>query len=372
MAPLDEVASLAHLAAIVEGSDDAIVSKDLDGRILSWNRGAQQMFGYTAAEAIGKPMTILFPAGREGEEDAILANIRAGHKVDHYETVRRRKDGRLIDVSVTVSPIRDATGRVVAASKVARDITHRKRAEEALRHSNERLRQLDDERREMLNAVAHELLTPLTPILLQLQYLRELGADPERLARSLELMDRNLKRLHNLVRQVLDVARLDWQKRSIRRSDTDLCVLLGECAETYRPAAERAGIRLDLECPGALPAALDPDRITQVLHNLLSNALKFTLDGGRILIHAEARASPAGPAVHVAVTDTGLGFTADQRRRMFQPFYRGHDRPGTGLGLYISKAIVELHGGELTADSAGPGQGARMAFWLPVVAPAAH
>ena len=155
----------ARLAALVESSDDAIVSKDLNGVITSWNAGAQRLFGYTAEEAMGQPVTLLIPPERFDEEPGVLARIRRGEKVDHYETVRRRKDGTLIDVSLTVSPIRNYRGEVVGASKIARDITESKHAAETLRHANRR-------KDEFLAMLAHELRNPLAPILVSLEILR--------------------------------------------------------------------------------------------------------------------------------------------------------------------------------------------------------
>ena len=154
-----------RLAALVESSDDAIVSKDLNGVITSWNAGAQRLFGYTAEEAVGQSVTLLIPPERYDEEPGVLARIRRGDKVDHYETVRRRKDGRLIDVSLTVSPIRNYKGEVVGASKIARDITESKHAAEMLRHANRR-------KDEFLAMLAHELRNPLAPILVSLEILR--------------------------------------------------------------------------------------------------------------------------------------------------------------------------------------------------------
>ena len=353
---------MAHLAAIIEGSDDAIASKDLRGRILSWNPGAERIFGYTAAEAVGQPMTLVFPPDRLAEETHILAQIAAGRKVDHYETVRLRKDGALVHVSVTVSPIRNARGDIVAASNVARDITERKRMEGRLRELADSLQRLDRDRVQFLNMVAHELRTPLTPILVQLAYLQRARPDPEQAAEPLRLMERNMARLSSLVEQVLDIARREGGTMALQRRPTDLCALIDETAHTFAPAAQEAGVRLAVACPPGMVVHADPDRLAQVLTNLLSNALKFTGRGGRIEVAAE----PGADGPRVTVRDTGAGFSAEQASRLFQPFVQVHEgREGSGLGLFISRSIVRHHGGELWASSPGPGQGAAFTLRLP-------
>jgi two-component system, chemotaxis family, CheB/CheR fusion protein len=365
---LGEAERLAHLAAIVAGSDDAIASKDLRGRILTWNPGAQRIFGFTPEEAIGRPMTIIFPPDRLAEEDVILAKIGRGEKVDHYETVRRRKDGTLVDVSVTVSPIRNAQGTIVAASKIARDITERRRLEEHLRTTNEWLKQVDQDRVQFLNMVAHELRTPLTPIMLQLTYLRRGRPDEQQTAEALQLMERNMVRLTSLVEQVLEVSRRETGSLPLHRRDTDLCALADEAVRTFAPIAAEAGVRLTASCPQGVVAPVDPDRIAQVLANLLSNALKFTPRGGTVSMAVEGDAD----TVRLSVRDDGAGFTAEQGSRLFQPFVQVHQgREGSGLGLYISRSIVRQHGGELVAASPGPGSGASFTVTLPRAGPAA-
>src|SRR5690349_3052412 len=152
------------LAAIIESSDDAIISKDLNGIILSWNEGAERLFGYTSSEAIGRPITLIIPLERHGEETEILAKLRRGERIDHYETVRMAKDGRLMDISVTSSPVRDRDGRIVGASKVARDITLKKQSEALVRETARKLEAADRAKTEFLATLAHEPRNPLAPI----------------------------------------------------------------------------------------------------------------------------------------------------------------------------------------------------------------
>jgi PAS domain S-box-containing protein len=205
----------ALLAAIIESSDDAIVSKTLDGVIQSWNRAAEVMFGYTAAEAIGRHITLIIPAELHHEEDEILAKLRRGERIAHYETIRRTKDGRDLNISLTVSPIRDASGRVIGASKVARDITERK----SLERERERLLQWErDTRKQLSDAVsardefiavaAHELRNPLHVVHLTLQLLQRATTDSPRIAELVEKAGFQLRRLNTLVERLLDVTRV--------------------------------------------------------------------------------------------------------------------------------------------------------------------
>lgn len=362
---MDGDTRLAHLAAIVEGSDDAIVSKDLHGIIQTWNPSAQRIFGFTPQEAIGHPMTILFPPDRIPEEAKILRQIAAGNRINHYETQRRRKDGTLVDVSVTVSPIRDASGRVVGASKIARDITVQKRTEAQLREANARLQRLDAERREFLNLVAHELRTPLTPIMLQLEMLQLTPDEPPEPG-ALARIERSMARLNALVEQILSMARLERGTLQLRLAQVDLCPALRETVTTFEQVARQAQVRLDLVCEGPVTVVGDLDRLVQVFTNLLSNSVKFTPAGGSVRLEARR----VDDRVELAVTDTGAGFTPQQAARLFQPFVRLDERKqGTGLGLYISRSIARQHGGDLEASSPGPGRGATFTLVLPALGP---
>lgn len=359
---VDEATRLAHLAAIVTGSDDAIVSKDLNGIIQSWNIGAERLFGFTSEEAVGRPMTIVFPRDRLPEEDIILARIRKGERLDHYETVRQRKNGELIDVSVTVSPIRDATGRIVGASKIARDITAAKSLERQLKEANRRLQELDAERRAFLNLVAHELRTPLLPILVQVEILRQSGLAAGAGDGSLAMIQRNMERLTSLIEQVLSANRMEGAALPLRLARVDLCQLVQETAAVFRGPAQKGAVEIRAVCEPALVLG-DADRLMQVLTNLLSNALKFTSEG-----HIDVRVGSAEGKVLVEVQDTGPGFVPGQERRLFKPFARLQEKkPGTGLGLYISRAIALQHGGDLAAQSAGPGRGATFTLSLPAL-----
>src|SRR5206468_11178486 len=212
----------ARLAAIVESSDDAIVSKTLDGTITSWNRAAERLFGYTAAEAVGQPIFLIVPPDRHGEEEGVLARIRAGHVIDHFETMRRRKDGSLLDISLTVSPLRDSQGRIIGASKIARDISQRKRVERERAAMFEEAQQANRAKDEFLAMLGHELRNPLGAINSADRLLGHPEATSERATLARDFIARQTRHLSRLVDDLLDVARVMTGKVLLERQPLDL------------------------------------------------------------------------------------------------------------------------------------------------------
>jgi PAS domain S-box-containing protein len=355
-----------RLAAIVNSSDDAIIGKDLNGVVTSWNRAAERMFGYAAPEAIGRAIaSLIIPDERLEEENFVLSRIREGKSVDHFETVRRRKDGGLIDISLTVSPIIDDDGRIIGASKIARDISQQKQLLAELEEAN-RLKE------EFLATLSHELRTPLNALLGYLHMMRQPGMTAERAAHGLDVMDRNARALGQLVEDVLDISRVAAGKSRIEVKPTDAVAVLDAALDVIRPGAEAKNITLvrDAE-PATAPLIADPDRLQQVFWNLLSNAVKFTPRGGRV--EAQLRWTPGD--LHVAVIDNGAGISASFLPYVFQRFRQGDARTnrehqGLGLGLALVRHFVELHGGSVAAESAGLGYGATFRLQIPVRAPA--
>jgi two-component system CheB/CheR fusion protein len=240
------------LAAIVASSDDAIISKTLDGIITSWNAGAERLFGYTAAEAIGQPMTLIIPVERHAEEKDILRRIRLGQRVEHFETVRVAKDGRRVDVSLTISPVHDRRGRVIGASKVGRDISAQKRAaEESARSSallsesrdelqrvNAELSEADRRKDEFLAVLAHELRNPLAPIRTASQYLRLKGPPDAALQNARDIIDRQVKHLIRLVDDLLDISRISSGKISLQKERVSLALIVTNAIDVSRPLIE--------------------------------------------------------------------------------------------------------------------------------------
>ena len=356
-----------RLAAIVESSDDAIVSKDLNGIVLSWNRAAERMFGYTADEMIGRSIRTIVPNDRQAEEDDVIARIQRGERVDHFETIRRRKNGTLLPVSLTISPIRDPDGVVVGASKIARDITERKQAE------TERIRLLGMAQEasrlkdEFLATLSHELRTPLNAILGYTRMLRSGLIPSDKQRRALDTIERNAASLTEIIEDVLDVSRIISGKIRLNVRPLDLPAVIGESIDAVRPAAEARAIRI--ECildSGQAPISGDPERLQQILWNLVSNAVKFTDRGGRVQVRLEHRDSH----VEITVSDTGIGIEQEFLPFVFDRFRQGdsgvtREHGGLGLGLAITKHLVEMHGGTIDATSGGRGTGATFRVKLP-------
>jgi two-component system, OmpR family, sensor histidine kinase VicK len=348
-----------RLAAIVDSSDDAIVSKDLNGIVQSWNRAAERMFGYSAQEMIGRPILDIIPAERRSEEDTVLTNIRAGKSIGHFETVRRRKDGTMVEVSLSVSPIRTSTGTIIGASKIARDITLQRGLMRALEEAS---RVKDD----FLALLSHELRTPLNAVLGYTRMLRDKSLTDDRQVRALDVIERNAQMLSQLVSDVLDVSSIVTGKTRLNPVRRDLRAIVQEAADVVRPTAETKGVTLELDAEGEVLCDCDSDRIQQVLWNLLSNAIKFTPAGGRVSV---ALAHVPG-AVTITVTDTGVGIPKAWLPHVFHRFWQGetsHDRPtgGLGIGLALARHFVELHGGTITASSEGEGHGSTFTVSLP-------
>lgn len=483
-----------HLAAIVESSDDAIISNDLNGMITSWNKGAEKLFGYTAEEVIGKSITILFPPDRMDEEARVMGCIRRGEKISHYETVRLRKDGSLMEISLTVSPLRNEAGEIIGASKISRNITEQKRAEKALIESEERfakafnaspivltisslrtgklievndtfvkttgfsreeaigqttlelglwkrpedreaelgvvrqrgqvrdqeyqfqtksgreltgllsaerieldgepvaltvIRDITEEKRlmerertlrlqaeeanrlkdEFLSTVSHELRTPLNHMLGWIVMMRGGRLTPQQTDDALETIERNARAQNRLIEDLLDVSRIITGKLQIELRPVEIVNVLHSAVTSARPAANARGIelRLETESKNSLVVLGDPDRLQQIAWNLVSNAIKFTPEGGRVQI----RLDRVDTHVEIAVADNGLGINPEFLPYVFDRFRQedgGVSRQfgGLGLGLAIVRHLVELHGGTVQADSAGLGQGATFTVSLPV------
>jgi PAS domain S-box-containing protein len=365
----------ARLAAIVDSSEDAIVSKTLEGVITSWNQGAERLFGYTALEAIGRHITLIIPADRRAEEDDVLAKIRRGEALRSFETVRVRKDGRLIDISLTVSPVRDAAGTIIGASKIARDITERKRIEaererllaqeQAARSEAEAVNRGKDQ---FLAVLSHELRTPLNAIYgwARMLYDDTIGADLRR--RAVDAIFRNARAQLQLVEDLIDMSRIITGNMRLDVGPVDLAAVIEAALDTVRPAAVAKEIRLEarLESPDVTISGA-ADRLQQVVWNLLINAVKFTPRGGRVEI--ELRRGDAD--VEIVVSDTGEGIAADLLPHVFERFRQGDSSStrahgGLGLGLALVRHLVDLHGGTVRAESPGPGRGATFTVALPL------
>ena len=367
----------ARLAEIVNSSEDAIVAKDLNGVITAWNRGAERLFGYTAQEAIGKSITIVIPPDRLDEETAVLERIRNGDRIDNFETIRQRRDGSPVEISLTVSPIRNRRGEVIGASKIARDITERRRFEAEIQAHliNEQSLRMEAEAANrskdlFLATLSHELRTPLNAIVGWVSILRADGCNEEDLHEGLEVIDRNAKAQVRLIEDVLDVSRIVSGTLRLNITECDLASVINSAVDSVRPTADARRIRIEIrKDPSASPGTCDAVRLQQVVWNLLSNAIKFTPEGGSVTVELARERSMA----RLTVSDTGQGISPAFLPHVFDRIRQADSTTrrrvgGLGLGLSIVKQLVEMHGGTVRADSPGEGHGATFTVLLPITA----
>jgi PAS domain S-box-containing protein len=355
-----------RLAAIVSSSDDAIVGKDLNSIVTSWNAGAERIFGYPASEMIGTSVMRLIPPDHQGEEEQILARIRRGERVNPIETVRVAKDGRLLDVSITVSPIKDSRGTVVGASKVARDISERKRAEEKLHEAKISAERANQAKDDFMAVLSHELRTPLTPALAAASYLAEHEDLPPQLREEVTAIRRNVQFEARLIDDLLDLTRITRGKLQLHPEAVDAHRLVQNALTIVHEDIARKGLDVATDL-GATEHHVwaDPIRIQQVFWNLLNNAVKFTPKGGQIRIrtwNVEGRLA-------FEITDTGVGIEPEHQTRIFNAFEQGEASiirqfGGLGLGLAISQTLLKLHGGTVNVQSDGKNCGARFTVTL--------
>jgi len=343
--------------AIIRHSDDAIISKNLNGDITGWNEGAEKMFGYTAIEAVGKPMLGLYPPDQEIVEQNIVRKLLNGEKTQHFETVRLRKNGTPFDISVTISPIINDEGEITGVSSIARDITENKRLERM--------------KSEFISTVSHELRTPLTSIrgALDLVLGKSAAQLPDKTRKMLEMAARNSERLTLLINDILDLEKIESERIDFQFQHIDLIALARRALEDNEGYAHRHQVGLTLAACGLDTALIrgDERRMLQVFANLMSNAIKFSPRQSPVEIsiahHAEG--------YRVTVADQGPGIPKDFQDRIFQRFAQAdssdsREKGGTGLGLSITKAIIERHNGTIGYVSE-PGEGTRFYFDLPAV-----
>lgn len=367
--------SLRRLAAIVDSSFDAIIGKHLDGRITDWNAAAERLFGYNAAEAVGQPVQMLLPADRLDEEMRILHDLAQGRQIPPFDTVRRRKDGSLVEVSVTISPIRDGGGKVVGASKVARDITLRKQAESAqlrtlqLETENRQIQEANRLKSQFLANMSHELRTPLNAVIgfADLLLSGAVPADSPKQHDFLGHIAASGRHLLQLINDVLDLSKVESGKFEFFPEPVDLPALVQDVMQVLETGAHRKRLTWAARCdPSLADVVLDPARLKQALFNLLSNAIKFTPEGGAIEVSVSAEGADW---LRVEVADTGVGIDEADLPRLFVEFQQldaGYSKqhPGTGLGLALTRRLVQAQGGRVGVRSQR-GQGSVFHLVLP-------
>lgn len=341
----------AYLAAIVESSDDAIISKNLEGVVTSWNKGAERIFGYAAEEAIGRHISFLFPPELLDEEFAILGKIKSGQRIEHFKTVRVARDGRKVDVSLTVSPILDVQGRVIGASKIARDISRQKLAEELI---------LDNARRkdEFLANMSHELRSPMNVVVGVADLLRLSDTLPEQEKEYVRILRQSADNLMALINDLLDFSKLESGSLELEEIEFSLPEIIDRAASVARLKTREKDLEIKISFTTVLNSHFmgDPFRIQQILTNLLDNAVKFTKTGMVEISVGGEKAGNNQTLVTIHVTDTGVGIPDDKIPTIFDKFSQADASTtrkygGSGLGLSICRALTEKMGGKISVRS---------------------
>lgn len=330
-----------RLAAIVDSADDGIVSKDLDGIVQSWNEGAHRMFGYTAEEMIGHSILRIIPVELHYEEDEILRKLRAGERIEHYETTRQKKDGVKFDVSVTISPIRDGSGRVIGASKIARDISDRKRIERLLIQS-EKLAATG----RMAATIAHEINNPLESVLNLVFLARQHSPATGKVSEYLHIAEEELERVSHIARQTLGYYRDTGTPVELYLHD-----LLENVLFVYQSKMSTIGITVEKQFNDLQKIRLSKGETLQVFSNVISNAIDAMKLGGLLKITIRKLSSSRGDGIQATIRDNGVGIAQEDLDRVFEPFFTTKGELGTGIGLWVAKQLVERRGGQISIAS---------------------
>jgi len=351
----------ALLAALVDSTDDAIISKDLNGIVLTWNDAAAQIFGYAANEIIGQNVRCLIPEELQHEESVILAKIRAGERISHYETLRIRKNGERFDVSITISPLIDGNGKIIGASKIARDITERKKLEKQLIQS-EKLAATG----RMAATVAHEINNPLSSVL-NLLYLAHKSGSLADIRSFLTTAESELVHVAHIARQTLGYYRDDGTP-----SPVVLQELIENVLAIYEGKLTSAGIATECQFEDH-PAHLGSrTELQQIFSNIVANAIDAMPQGGVLRIQTRKRVHPDG--VEIQFADKGVGIRKENLEKLFEPFFTTKGEMGTGIGLWVVKQLVEKRRGQVTVTSSTDTgtSGTTISIFLPLTAPVEH
>jgi PAS domain S-box-containing protein len=351
-----------RLAAIVDSAEDAIISKDLMGVVSTWNEGAHRMFGYTADEMVGEPVLRLIPKELHHEEDEILGRLRAGQRTEHYETVRVRKDGERIQVSVTISPILDATGKIIGASKIARDISDRKRLERLLIEAEK----LAVNGR-MAASIAHEINNPLESLMNLIYLARQNSPLTGKAHQYLVTAEEELERVSHIARQTLGYYRDTGRPTPLYLHD-----LLQNVLTVYQAKLISTNIATDAKFNDDKTIVVRKGEMLQVFSNIVANAIDAMNRGGCLTVSTRIIDGSQGEGVEVVVRDTGSGITPEQLQRVFEPFFTTKGEIGTGVGLWVARQLVSKRGGEINlTSSTEPGdKGTQVTIFLPFEGPA--
>ena len=373
--------AMAHLVSIVESSDGAIIATTLDDRITSWNQGAERMYGYSANEVIGKHISILIPPALPHDPLKIMERVKKGVATDHYETVHLTNDGSLIDVSLTISPLRDGSGTIIGACAIARDLTASRKAQAeqertvAEAHAAQLRAELADRAKdEFLALVSHEIRNPLNAILGWTQLLRTSNRDEALISQGITAIERSAKTQARLIEDLLDFSRIATGQLHVDMSPVEISSVVEASVSAALPMAESKSLRLRSAIDKSTGVVLgDPDRLQQVLINLINNAIKFTPEGESIDIRLERVDTSEGKAyAQIIVRDTGRGISKEFLPHIFDRFAQAdrsskRRQSGLGLGLELAHHLIEQHGGTIQAMSDGEGCGSTFTVTLPLV-----
>ncbi|NOX87780.1 MAG: PAS domain S-box protein [Calditrichaeota bacterium] len=346
-----------RLALIVESSEDAIIGKTLTGIVTSWNKSAEKLYGYSSDEVLGKHISLIIPSDCQHELELILQKVKKGQKVEHYETTRIKKDGEKIDVSLTISPIKDSAGRIIGASAIDRDISKRKRADILLKKAKQEAEKANRLKSEFLATMSHEIRTPLNAII-GLNYLLQFTKLNPKQREYLTKMQIASQSLLNLISDILDFSKIEAGKLDIETIDFKINEVFDRLTTVVGLKAREKGLEIFFKIDPKLPFQLkgDPNRLYQVLLNLTNNAIKFTEHGSVILTAELAQKTSGRVTLKFSVKDTGMGIPKEKLRTIFAPFVQSEASTtrrygGSGLGLSISKRLVEMMGGEIWVKS---------------------
>jgi two-component system CheB/CheR fusion protein len=364
-----DISSLKHaeaearrLSAVVRSARDAIIAKDLQGRITSWNPGAEELYGYTEVEALGMDVRVLVPEHCRQEEADLIESVASSKELPTFETQRIHKSGARVDVELTVSPVQDALGKVIGASTIARDISSRKRAEAQVQMTIA-------QREQFLALLSHELRNPLMGLANATRVLSEQALSNEAKLAACDVVRRQVQQMARLLEDLLDSSRMRRDRIELHRERVDLRATVESVMDTARPQAEEAGVEVAVSVPDhEIPVDADVGRLQQLQANLLTNAIRYSPRGA----HVRYMLTADQECARIVVEDDGEGITRDNLPHIFEPFFQGvgvRRRPGhkgMGLGLSLARSIAMAHGGEISAHSDGPGKGTRFEVRLPL------
>ncbi|HEY6374646.1 MAG TPA: PAS domain S-box protein, partial [Edaphobacter sp.] len=352
--------ALYRMAAIVESSNDAIISKDLNGIVTDWNKSSERIFGYRAEEIVGRPITVLIPRELLNDENMILAKIRAGEKIDHFQTVRLNKNGDRIDVSLTISPIRDQRGSIIGAAKIVRDITAQKKLEATL-HISERLASVG----RLAATVAHEINNPLEAVTNFIYIAKQHPEASEEIKDYLNSADDELRRVAHITQQTLGFYRDSSQPTTL-----DIADVIQDVMIVYERKCQYKTLNIERRIEPNLTLNAVRGELKQILSNLIANAIDASKENGKLVISARTshHFPSGGSGVRITIADNGVGISDENKQNLFTPFFTTKTSVGTGLGLWITKDLLDKKGGRIQFRSTDSQRsGTVMRIYLPSI-----